>query len=270
MSDWIFAYLLYVGELLLLTLGTFVVCGLAVQLCAVCFRRLIGRGAETVFDVTAVLGTRIHELGHAAMCLLFGHRIERMKLWSPPAKNGMYGYVEHSYNRKNPWAQLGNLFIGMGPLFSGLGVVILMLRLCFPTPWSSYLSFSQEIVEQGTGANELIVGAFRLFTGLFEAFQVNWLRALIGLCVILPVSLHVTLSWQDLKNSVGAFPLYLLMLAVFAAVTSVFGVQGIILGWLRLANLRLWSLFQTVLLFSAAWICVGLLARLLRSIVRAF
>ena len=43
-----------------------------------------------------------------------------------------YGYVEHSYNPRNLWARLGNLFIGIGPIFSGLGVVVLLLWLCFP------------------------------------------------------------------------------------------------------------------------------------------
>ena len=113
--------------LILLTLGIPTACGLFVHLCAVVFRKLIGRGAGGVFDATALLGTPVHELGHAAMCLLFGHKITRMKLWSPGGRGGLYGYVEHSYHRKNPWAQMGNLFIGMGPLFSGLGVVVLAL-----------------------------------------------------------------------------------------------------------------------------------------------
>ncbi|MBQ9132301.1 MAG: hypothetical protein IJX62_07520 [Clostridia bacterium] len=270
MSDQIFAYLIYVGELIWLTLGAFVLCGFAVQLCSVLFRKLIGHSSDTVFDVTALVGTPVHELGHAAMCLIFGHRIERVKLWSPTAQNGLYGYVEHSYNRKNPWAQLGNLFIGMGPLFSGLGVVILMLWLCFPVQWEGYLIYSRGLLAADAGMGDLLRGAVQLLKSLPDAFREEWLRATVGALILLPVSLHVTLSWQDVKNSVGAFPIYLLMVAVFALVTMAFGVHGMILAWLRLANLRLWSLFILVIAFSVPWVCIGLSVRLIRGLIRAF
>ena len=147
MTNLIFNFMLYVGKLLLLTLGVFTVCGFAVRFCARAFSALTGSGSETVFDVTSVVGTPVHELGHAVMCLPFAHKITKIKLWSPKATNGVYGFVEHSYNRKNPWARLGCLFIGLGPILSGIGVVILTLLLCFPSAWQSYLAASRALAE---------------------------------------------------------------------------------------------------------------------------
>ena len=146
MGDWLSELLLYIVRLLALSLGTVVICGLAVHLCARLFARLWGFGSRTVFDLTALVGTPIHELGHAAMCLVFLHRIERVKLLSLGARDGAYGYVEHSYNRRNLWARLGNLFIGVGPIFSGLGVIALTLRLCFSAQWADYLSLSKRLI----------------------------------------------------------------------------------------------------------------------------
>ncbi|MBQ7347162.1 MAG: hypothetical protein IJW55_04325 [Clostridia bacterium] len=270
MSNVLFDFLLYVGKLLLLTLGVFVVCGFAVRFCSRAFSSLSGSGSGAVFDITSIIGTPVHELGHAVMCPLFGHKITRMKLWSPRAENGVYGYVEHSYNRKNPWAQFGNLLIGIGPIFSGLGVVILMLWLCFPSQWDAYLTSSRTLVADGTTVAELTSGVLSLFRAILGAFKTDWLRSLIGVLIILPVSLHISLSWADVKGSLGALPVYLLMLAVFALVTSIAGVAAPVLSGLWLLNLRVLSIFCLVIAFAAVWVLIALLIRLVRIIIGWF
>lgn len=270
MRDALFSLLLYFGQLLLLTLGIVALCGLSVHLLSKLFSWLMGGGSGSFFDFTAVIGTPIHELGHAAMCLLFGHRIERIKLWSPTARGGTYGYVEHSYNRHNPWARMGNLFIGLGPIFSGLAVIVLMLHLCFPTPWSAYLETSRELIASGASPSELLSGVLSLLLGLPRAFAADWLRSLLGLLVILPVSLHVTLSWQDVKGCLGALPIYLAMLAVFSLVTFAAGVNAPIASSLWLFNLRLLSLFSLVIAFSALWVVIALILRLCRTVIGWF
>ena len=51
--------------------------------------------------LTAWLGTPIHEFGHAAMCITFGHKINKIKLLQLNSPDGTLGFVEHSYNNKN-------------------------------------------------------------------------------------------------------------------------------------------------------------------------
>lgn len=267
MGDLLIKWIGCLAGLILLTLGIPTVCGLLVHACAMAFRKLTGRGAATVFDVTAVLGTPVHELGHAAMCLLFGHKITRMKLWSPRVKRGLYGYVEHSYHRKNLWARMGNLFIGMGPLFSGLGVVVLALWLCFPTAWESYLSTTGAVLSTRAGMGELLRCALILPRDLLLSFGSDPLRSIFGTAVILSVALHISMSWLDVKGSLRALPVYLLFLGILAAVFMGFGIEDTVFWGLRLWNLRLLSLFAVVAVLSLLWVLVGCVMRLVSALL---
>ncbi|MBQ9760334.1 MAG: hypothetical protein IJW16_03175 [Clostridia bacterium] len=271
MSDVIFDFLLYFLQLVGLTLGVIVVCGFAVRFFSRTFARLSGTGFGKIFDLTAAIGTPIHELGHAIMCLIFAHRITRIKLWSPSHEGGVYGYVEHNYNRKNPWARLGSLFIGVGPIFSGLAVTVLMLWLCFPSEWGGYLDASRAMLAtQSAGFGDYLSTVVSLFLDIFRAFGDNWVRSLIGILIILPVSLHVSLSWQDIKSAAGALPLYLLLIILFAIPTLAFGASAAIVDWLWLWNLRAMSLFCLVIAFSAVWVILALLMRAIRIVVSWF
>jgi hypothetical protein len=264
LTKWIVCWI----GLILLTLGIPTVCGLFVHLCAKVFRKLIGRGAGTVFDLTAVLGTPVHELGHAAMCLLFGHRITRIKLWCPRAKGGLYGYVEHSYHRKNLWARMGNLFIGMGPLFSGLCVVILALWLCFPAVWEAYLATTGAVLSTEAEAAELLRCSLTLPRDLLLNFGNDPWRSMFGGAVILSVALHISMSWQDVRGSLRAGPVYLFLLAILTSVLLAFEIEGSVLAGLRLWNLRMISLFSVTALFSLFWVAVGGVVRLLYTLLR--
>lgn len=270
MNNLLFSFLLYFLELFALTLGVFFVCGLAVQLCSSLFSKLLGHGAKPVYYATAAIGTPIHELGHAAMCLLFGHKIEHIRLWSPSAENGKFGYVEHSYNRKSPWAVLGNLFIGLGPLFSGLGVIIFMLWLCLPSAWNNYLITSRALLASNATVPEILLGVFDLFKSIPAAVAENPFRACIGLCVILPVSLHVKLSPADIRGSLGALPIYAGMLAVFAIVTFAINRQDGLVTGLALWNLRVFSVFVLVIAFAFVWDLLALLLFGIRKLIRCF
>ncbi len=42
-------------------------------------------------------GVMIHELGHVFFCILFGHKIVKVRLFRPD-RNGTVGVVEHGYN----------------------------------------------------------------------------------------------------------------------------------------------------------------------------
>lgn len=270
MHNWILSYLSDLAAWVLLTLGVILLCGLTVELCAAAFSRLIGRGSGAVFDLTAVIGTPVHELGHAMMCPLFAHRIERVKLWSPRARNGMYGFVEHRYNRRNLWARLGNLFIGIGPILSGLGVTVLALWLCFPAQWNAHLSASTSLLGTSPTPTDLFRQSLSLLASLPSAFRADWPRSLVGLLVILSVCLHIRLSWQDIKGSASAFWLYLALCAILSPLARLLGLQSAILHALRLWSLQLLSLFVLILAFSLLWLALALLVCLFRAVKRAF
>lgn len=84
------SYPLYLLALIGLTLGLLYACGLLIWLCSRLFSRLVGRHAWVILDVTSIIGTPVHELGHALMCLPFLHRITKMRLWKPHLPNFRY------------------------------------------------------------------------------------------------------------------------------------------------------------------------------------
>ena len=159
---------------ILLSVGIVALFAFLIALCRRAFCRLLGTKGIKILLVTGIVGVPVHELSHALMCLLFGHKITRMRLWTLHPEDGVYGFVEHSYSKRNAWAKFGNLFIGMGPLFSGLGVTVLVLWLCFPALWGEYLGHSAEMAAAGSlSFGELVSGVFLLFRGTFEAFRTD-------------------------------------------------------------------------------------------------
>lgn len=265
-------FLIYFLKLAVGTLGVFFVCGLIAYLVSRLFHRLVGRGTGAVFGLTSAVGTPVHELGHAVMCKLFGHKITRMQLWNPKPSNGVYGFVEHSYSRRNVWARLGNLFIGIGPLFSGLGVIVLVLWLCYPSLWMEYLAHSSSLAatEDSLPLDQLARGVIMLFAGMPQAFRADWLKSLLGLLIILPVSFHITLSPQDVRNSLNSLPIYLFMLLIAACATFWTPARDPVLSALLLLNLRLLSLFALVIGFSLIWLALAAAVSLLKIVVKWF
>ena len=258
-------YLIYIGQLLGLTLGVMAVCGLVAWFARQVFMFLVGDSATPVFYASSVVGTPVHELGHALMCIPFAHRITDMKLLQfPKGRSRTLGYVEHTHNRKNLWAVFGDLFISFGPIFSGLGVMVLVLTLCFPNQWQAYLDTSREMVASGAGVREMFSGGFSLLFSLFERFEEDALRSVIGMLIILSVSQHITLSFADLKGCFKALLMYTGIVAIFAAITMLLGLQGGIVDGLMRFNLPILSIFCITIAFSLVWIAIALLVYLWR------
>ncbi|OSX96169.1 hypothetical protein S3E15_02648 [Bacillus mycoides] len=76
------------------------------------------------FLLTAWIGVPVHELGHAIMCLLFRHKIVATQFFPTDTSQGALGYVQHQYNQKSVYQRIGNFFIGIGPIISGITALI--------------------------------------------------------------------------------------------------------------------------------------------------
>jgi hypothetical protein len=107
----------------------------------------------------------IHELSHALFCIIFGHKIQEMKLFSPE-NDGTLGYVNHSYNPKNPYQQIGNFFIGTGPIWGG----VLLLYV------ASYFLLPEGILNLTNGLPETLKLFFNhlIYMVYFLIFVVEW------------------------------------------------------------------------------------------------
>lgn len=256
------------------TLGAVVVCGLCVSLCHTLFEKLMGSGAgRTAVMVTSVVGTPVHELGHALMCLLFGHKIVKMSLWQPRATDGNLGYVTHSYHPRNPYHILGNLFIGIGPIFSGLAVVTLALWLCFPDTLSAYFSAASAMAAEGEGGIPLFLEGLKMLPHMVsEASAVTsvplW-GQIVAVLIILSVSLHIELSPADIKGSLKAIPLYLVPVLVLSVICGLLGEGAMtaVTAALSLFSAYLTALFVIVLVAAVLQLIPALLVWVVRKLI---
>ncbi len=148
------------------------------------------------------LGVAIHECGHAVFCLIFRHKIIEMKLFSPNKETGTLGYVRHSYNKNNIYHQIGNFFIGIGPILLG-GVIISLLSYIL-LPGNTLLRL-QEVC----GASNLagVIDTFSNFVKEFYSQLTSPDYPIWKLCLFLYLSFaigsNMTLSWADIKSALS-------------------------------------------------------------------
>ena len=202
---------------MLFTVVVVVVLGLLIALCRRAFCAIVGKNGSKILLTTGIIGTPIHELSHALMCLIFGHKINKIKLYDPKSENGTLGYVAHSYNRKNPYHQIGNFFIGTAPILCGSGVLLLLMALLIP---ETNETIAAELRSIGFSANDFgeYFGSFwRIIAALFDFSNMIDLRWWIFLVLAFSISTHMELSPADVRGSlIGALFIAVLLLAIDA------------------------------------------------------
>lgn len=264
--------ILYAVQVSLYPVAAIVICGLFNWLCKRMFLKLLGRSGYNMLVASAFVGTPIHELGHAAMCLLFRHEIVELVLWQPYSDDGTWGYVRHTHQKDDLYQRLGCLFISAGPIFSGMAVLSLLLAICFPHTWSSYLADLGELVRSQGSVMELISTGLGVIVHLFgelgSGSRSLWLQIPM-LPLMLMISMHVTLSPGDIQNAWKAVPVYLAVMLAISLVTWVLGrtVRGLVLTALGSVHAFMMAMFTVVLTFSAAQVILSLLLRWLRSCI---
>lgn len=265
------------GVQLVLLLGPALGIGLAMHALAV----FTGRHAVRVLGIRvwhygfAMLGTLVHELGHAVLCPLFGHRITRFRPFTTDPAAPVQGSVEHAYNPRNPWAQAGNFFIGVGPLLSGPAAIYLLARMLLPA--SSFEALPQIDPSRGQGfwgtllglGSQALAVVLGTLSSLFRTDHLGRWTFWLFLFLSFSISTGVHLSTADLRGAwkgllvlVVALLLLNLVLGLFLDPTAqVLGLLGPGLG--VLLGVMVFAL--TLLGLAALWFR-GLSA--LRDLVR--
>lgn len=165
----------------------------------------------------ALIGVPVHELSHAAACLIFGHRIVDLKLFDLSAlRGGSAGYVISSYNPLNPWQGIGNFFIGMAPIIGGTAVIRLALFNLLPVPVHLVNSFFYQPVDYD--AFLTTIGDF--FSYLISPENIASPGWWIFMYIALAVSAHMNPSSADYASTAwGLFTIFLLV----AIATAIWG-----------------------------------------------
>ena len=246
---------------ILFTVGVVVLFGFLIGLCRRGFCAIVGRGGPKILLITGIIGTPIHELSHALMCLLFGHRIEEIKLYDPDAEDGTLGYVNHSYNERNLYHQIGNFFIGIAPVLCGSGVLLLLMF--FMTP--------------DIHAN--VIGEFELASGFsVSIFLESWLNIIkyvfdfdnmssgiwwLFIVLAISISSHMELSGADIKGSIKGFSflaVLLLLVDVILYFVSIDALETVTSAMMSF-SLSLATFLALSLIFLLAMIVIALIIK---------
>lgn len=172
---------------------------------------------------TAWIGTPIHELGHLLQCFIWGHRVTKVKFLQLNNPNGVLGYVEHQYNPSSIYQQVGNFFIGMGPIFSGIGALIFGMYLLVP---ESYQTFTEYIYQNVTSDIHLMMIGSATLAITKSLFTIeNLINPLFWIFLVFAVSIssHIALSKADIKGSAKGLLMILFVLIILNLGASLVG-----------------------------------------------
>lgn len=190
--------------------------GFVISLVCRLFYRVIGGGVSgrAVCYATGIIGTPIHELSHALMCIVFGHKIVDINIYNIDIDSGVLGFVSHEYNPKNPYHILGNYFIGIAPILMNTAVIYLLFGLLLPDTFSAARSSIDLLVAEGHGAvsSELylgVIGALSDIASSLLSFSEESWRFWLFAVLVLSIALHMNLSGSDIMSALGSLPLLL-------------------------------------------------------------
>lgn len=261
-------FLAYYFEILFLTVAPILVFGVAIYFCNRAFCSLVGDGvrARPLLLAAHIFTTPLREFAHLAACMLFFHRVTDYRLLSLHDPDGELGFVEHSYNRKNPVALLGNFFFAVMPVIVGLFAVLVTVLACFPNSFGTLVKETALLEEAGSGFGAYLSLIFGFLPMLFGGTGALFLKIL-GCVLLLLLSLGVFVSLADLEDAVSGCFVYALTVFLFAAVTALFDdrLRRLILHGLRGFAMGVTALLLVALLFSLIAVLIGFFCFLCRS-----
>lgn len=160
--------------------------------------------------LTGFIGTVIHELSHYVMCILFGHQVVEVAWFRPiqGMKDGVLGYVQHSYHPDNLYQQVGNFFIGIAPLLLGSVFILLLFKICLPKSAHQFMEKMKINLHSVTQSFTLgsilkLIGhqTGALFQSLFTKANMKKPIFWIFLVTAYSISTHMSISLADLKGA---------------------------------------------------------------------
>ncbi len=213
--------------------------------------------------ITGFIGTPIHELPHALMCLIFGHKIVEIKLFQVGAEDGTLGYVNHSYNKKNIYQRIGNFFIGITPITVISAFLFLLAWLLMPAMVSQMTGYIQKIA-----VSERIAPALMNFMHAITAFFSHatswqwWVFIALGMFL----ALHMTLSDADIKGALSGLVFVQLLFFITDLTLGLIdiGILNNFTSWLLGAAGHMICFFVLALIIDVFTLLISLVYKVLR------
>ncbi|NOY70574.1 MAG: hypothetical protein GXP53_13995 [Deltaproteobacteria bacterium] len=192
------------------------------------------------------LGASVHELSHAAVALLFGHKINRLKLFTLAPDTGKVGAVRHSYDRNSMFQRAGNFFIGVAPVFIGAAVIYCAAMILVPQILAGSIG-------RPVGIDAVIAAWSGVLHGFIRYSQWSGWRVYLFLYLAFCIGSAMRLSRADLKGAWwGAVILPALVLGVNILEISMFSgpvITGAVSGFMAFAcNIMVFAMAVNLLM----------------------
>ncbi len=218
-SEWLRCFALHAG--VLIGLPALLCLFFSIQADLLRFGLIRTAGARGFLYFTAP-GVVLHECAHALLCLIFCHRIEKISFFrSDPGRPP--GFVEHSWNNRNLYADAGSFFIAIAPVLAGGAALLALSALLLPVSAAAPLRLTPEEIPAATAAEVMrILGETVKFSTLTGWRFWVWLYAVIVFCP------HLGMSREDSGAALYGAGFMLLILAAAAAVSVWLGADAFI------------------------------------------
>ena len=202
------------------TVGAIFLFGFLIALCNRRFYSNFGDKSRIVCYITGFIGTPVHELSHALFCLIFGHKIVKIKLFQINAEDGTLGYVQHTYNPKNIYHKIGNFFIGVAPIIVISALLYLFAYLIMPATLSDITMLAGSI-SFANGATDFFYTIYQVLYAFFTAATTWqwWVFVIVGMFF----ALHMTLSGADIKGALSGLLFVLSCLLIIDVILGLIG-----------------------------------------------
>lgn len=193
---------------LVFTVGFIMLYGGLISLCNRFFYDACGNTAFGIVRLTGYVGTPIHELSHALMCVLFGHTVKKIRMFGDAKRSKTLGYVEHTYYRRNLYHQIGNFFIGVSPVLAGGAVILLLVRILTPDLYFGMRAETAEIGAvfasrfDGDALLSLLSGIGSVLGVLFSLESLTDWRWWICMVLSFSIAIHMEVSRSDIRSGV--------------------------------------------------------------------
>jgi len=166
------------------------------------------------------LGIIIHELSHLIMAVIFHHSIQSVRLLKLPHLNQAngadddlaLGYVNHNWRQASVYQNVGNLFIGVAPIFGCTASLLGLDALLYPGLAQAIFKLADRPFDPDwTGS----------WTALTTNFGGWWQLLLLLLLTILIVLGGFDLSPADYQNSSLGLTTMLILLTVVTVIFTI-------------------------------------------------
>ena len=192
--------------------GNIIIFGFILYLLSSMTRRIFAKtlGAKTELYITGWIGTPIHELSHALFCIIFNHKINDIKLFT--TKSDTIGYVLHSYDSRSWYQQIGNFFIGVGPIIMGTLIVYFLFLLLAPELKENIFSVKIDYDKSAgilnmiySGISNIFISILNIFSNIIKNIMVSQSYKNIGFWIFIYLSIsiasHMELSPADISHA---------------------------------------------------------------------